>query len=429
MTLQQHRLLKEAGQLIAFSERLKHAQKETTDRNWKEREEQRRRSAKAASTVTALSGDIEEFLTSRYDFRYNLLTDETEFRPAGQRSAAFTPVGKRELNTFCIEAHAEGIPCWDKDLNRYVYSTYIPAYHPFLLYMDELPDWDGKDRLTALACRVSSRPHWVRGFHTWMLGLASQWMGVSGLHANSVAPVLVSREQGRRKSSFCRALMPDVLTRYYADNLKLTSQGQAERMLAEMGLLNMDEFDKYADNKMPLLKNLMQMSVLNIRKAYQQNFRQLPRIASFIGTSNREDLLVDRTGSRRFLCVSLEHAIDCTTSVEHEQLYAQLKAELLSGERSWFNKEEEQTIQRHNALFYKHVPEEEVFRLCFRFATEEDHPQEVLTLSATQLFERMKSAHPSAMRGMTAYSLSRILPQLGERVHTAKGNVYRVVEC
>ena len=151
MTLQQHRLLKEAGQLIAFSERLKHAQKETTDRNWKEREEQRRRSAKAASTVTALSGDIEEFLTSRYDFRYNLLTDETEFRPAGQRSAAFTPVGKRELNTFCIEAHAEGIPCWDKDLNRYVYSTYIPAYHPFLLYMDELPDWDGKDRLTALA--------------------------------------------------------------------------------------------------------------------------------------------------------------------------------------------------------------------------------------------------------------------------------------
>ena len=75
MTLQQHRLLKEAGQLIAFSERLKHAQKETTDRNWKEREEQLRRSAKAASTVTALSGDIEEFLTSRYDFRYNLLTN------------------------------------------------------------------------------------------------------------------------------------------------------------------------------------------------------------------------------------------------------------------------------------------------------------------------------------------------------------------
>ena len=177
---------------------------------------------------------------------------------------------------------------------------------------------------------------------------------------------------------------------------------------------------------MPLLKNLMQASAMNIRKAYKRSASALPRIASFIGTSNREDLLVDRTGSRHFLCVSLEHAIDCVTPVEHEQLYAQLKAELLSGERGWFNKEEEQAIQQHNALFYKHIPEEEVFRLCFRFATKEDHPQEVLTLSATQLFERMKATHPSVMRGMTVYSLSRILSRLGERVHTAKGNVYRV---
>lgn len=76
--------------------------------------------------------------------------------------------------------------------------------------------------------------------------------------------------------------MPMVLRRYYVDNLKLTSQGQAERLLAEMGLLNMDEFDKYAESKMPLLKNLMQMSDLNIRKAYQQSFSQLPRVASLL---------------------------------------------------------------------------------------------------------------------------------------------------
>ena len=424
MTLQQHRLLKEAGQLIAFSERLKHVQKETTDRNREEREEKRRRSAKAASTVTALSGDIEEFLTSRYDFRYNLLTDETEFRPAGQRTATFTPVGKRELNTFCIEAHAEGIPCWDKDLNRYVYSTYIPAYHPFLLYMDELPDWDGKDRLTALACRVSSRPHWVRGFHTWMLGLASQWMGVSGLHANSVAPVLVSREQGRRKSSFCRALMPDVLARYYTDNLKLTSQGQAERMLAEMGMLNMDEFDKYADNKMPLLKNLMQMSVLNIRKAYQQNFRQLPRIASFIGTSNRFDLLTDPTGSRRFLCIEVKHDIDCT-GIEHDQIFAQLKAELIAGRRNWFTKPEEEELQWHNEAFYRVSLAEEAVRSLFRAPLP---AEKSIDLTAADIFDELQKTHPALMRGSNPMQFGSVLLRVGlKRRHTKYGNVYEVV--
>ena len=387
---------------------------------------------------SSLMQEVTAFLTSRYRFRFNVLTEETEVANIANNipdtHLRYTKVDERWMNTLSMEAIETGIDCWDRDIQRFVRSRRISEYHPFTAYFEQLPEWDGKDRVSALARRVSDNPVWVNGFHRWMLGLSAQWMQFrsdtnSINRANSVAPLLVSSRQGLGKSTFCRLLMPDVLKAYYTESYDLGSPASAEAKLAAYGLINLDEFDKLSASKMPLLKNLMQASALNIRKAYKRSASALPRIASFIGTSNREDLLVDRTGSRRFLCVSLEHAIDCVTPVEHEQLYAQLKAELLSGERSWFNKEEEQAIQQHNALFYKHIPEEEVFRLCFRFATKEDNPQEVLTLSATQLFERMKSAHPSAMRGMTAYSLSRILPQLGERVHTAKGNVYRVVAC
>ena len=387
---------------------------------------------------SSLMQEVTAFLTSRYRFRFNVLTEETEVAEVTNNipdtHLRYTKVDERWMNTLSMEAIETGIDCWDRDIQRFVRSRRISEYHPFTAYFEQLPEWDGKDRVSALARRVSDDPVWVNGFHRWMLGLSAQWMQFrsdanSTNRANSVAPLLVSSRQGLGKSTFCRLLMPDALKAYYTESYDLGSPASAEAKLAACGLINLDEFDKLSASKMPLLKNLMQASALNIRKAYKRSASALPRIASFIGTSNREDLLVDRTGSRRFLCVSLEHAIDCVTPVEHEQLYAQLKAELLSGERSWFNKEEEQAIQQHNALFYKHIPEEEVFRLCFRFATKEDHPQEVLTLSATQLFERMKSAHPSVMRGMTAYSLSRILPQLGERVHTAKGNVYRVVAC
>ena len=387
---------------------------------------------------SSLIQEVTAFLTSRYRFRFNVLTEETEVTNIANNipdaHLRYAKVDERWMNTLSMEAIETGIDCWDRDIQRFVRSRRISEYHPFTAYFEQLPEWDGKDRVSALARRVSDDPVWVNGFHRWMLGLSAQWMQFrsdtnSINRANSVAPLLVSSRQGLGKSTFCRLLMPDALKAYYTESYDLGSPASAEAKLAACGLINLDEFDKLSASKMPLLKNLMQASALNIRKAYKRSASALPRIASFIGTSNREDLLVDRTGSRRFLCVSLEHAIDCTTPVEYEQLYAQLKAELLSGERSWFNKEEEQAIQQHNALFYKHIPEEEVFRLCFRFATQEDHPQEVLTLSATQLFERMKSAHPSAMRGMTAYSLSRILPQLGERVHTAKGNVYRVVAC
>ena len=398
----------------------------------------------------SLMQEVTAFLTSRYRFRFNVLTEETEVADVANITniennlpdahLRYTKVDERWMNTLSMEAIETGIDCWDRDIQRFVRSRRISEYHPFTAYFEQLPEWDGTDRVSALARRVSDNPVWVNGFHRWMLGLSAQWMQFrsdannanranSINRANSVAPLLVSSRQGLGKSTFCRLLMPDVLKAYYTESYNLGSPASAEAKLAACGLINLDEFDKLSASKMPLLKNLMQASALNIRKAYKRSASALPRIASFIGTSNREDLLVDRTGSRRFLCVSLEHAIDCVTPVEYEQLYAQLKAELLSGERSWFNKEEEQAIQQHNALFYKHIPEEEVFRLCFRFATQEDHPQEVLTLSATQLFERMKAAHPSVMRGMTAYSLSRILPRLGERVHTAKGNVYRVVAC
>ena len=393
---------------------------------------------------SSLMQEVTAFLTSRYRFRFNVLTEETEVANIANNipdtHLRYTKVDERWMNSLSMEAIETGIDCWDRDIQRFVRSRRISEYHPFTAYFEQLPEWDGKDRVSALARRVSDNPVWVNGFHRWMLGLSAQWMQFrsdanntnranSINRANSVAPLLVSSRQGLGKSTFCRLLMPDALKAYYTESYDLSSPASAEAKLAAYGLINLDEFDKLSASKMPLLKNLMQASALNIRKAYKRSASALPRIASFIGTSNREDLLVDRTGSRRFLCVSLEHAIDCVTPVEHEQLYAQLKAELLSGERSWFNKEEEQAIQQHNALFYKHIPEEEVFRLCFRFATQEDHPQKVLTLSATQLFERMKSAHPSVMRGMTVYSLSRILPRLGERVHTAKGNVYRVVAC
>ena len=398
----------------------------------------------------SLMQEVTAFLTSRYRFRFNVLTEETEVaNNIPDTHLRYTKVDERWMNTLSMETIETGIDCWDRDIQRFVRSRRISEYHPFTAYFEQLPEWDGTDRVSALARRVSDNPVWVNGFHRWMLGLSAQWMqfrpdtnnanrannansanNTSSINrANSVAPLLVSSRQGLGKSTFCRLLMPDALKAYYTESYDLSSPASAEAKLAAYGLINLDEFDKLSASKMPLLKNLMQASALNIRKAYKRSASALPRIASFIGTSNWEDLLVDRTGSRRFLCVSLEHAIDCVTPVEHEQLYAQLKAELLSGKRSWFNKEEEQAIQQHNSLFYKHIPEEEVFRLCFRFATQEDHPQKVLTLSATQLFERMKSAHPSVMRGMTVYSLSRILPRLGERVHTAKGNVYRVVAC
>ena len=77
------------------------------------------------------------------------------------------------------------------------------------------------------------------------------------------------------------------------------------------------------------------------------------------------DLLTDPTGSRRFLCAEVDDKIDCTPP-DHAQLFAQLKAELVGGERYWFSEEEEKEIQHSNRNFYKMPAEQELFLRCFR---------------------------------------------------------------
>lgn len=370
------------------------------------------------------SEKLMRYLKTHYDFRYNVISEVNEFRPKGESMSTFKVLGKRELNAICMEVQSAGIACWDRDLARYVHSTLVEAYHPFTLYVQELPAWDGKERLADLASRVSTKDYWVKYFHRWMLAVMAQWMGKNTTFANSVAPLLISEEQGWLKSTFCKSLMPEPLKAYYTDQVDLSTNGKFEGKLAMMGLINLDEFDRLTSRGMAKLKNLMQLSSLNMRKAFQKNYSQLPRIASFIGTSNRKDLLDDPTGSRRFLCVEVEHRIDCS-DIDLTQVYAQLKAELKAGERYWFTSDEEQEIQRHNEAFYQVHPEEELFRNHFRAASEGEACE---MLSLSDILEVLKEKHGSLLRNVSMVKFGNALVASGvERVHTKLGNRYRLV--
>ena len=141
-------------------------------------------------------------------------------------------ISQRTLNSLCLEARARHINCWDKDVSRFVNSEQMPDYHPLLSYMNTLPEWDGMDRVTPLAQRISTKDFWVNSFHRWMLGVTAQWSGHMARCANAVAPMLVSSEQGRCKSTFCELLMPDSLKDYYTDSFELTGQVGCEQKLA-----------------------------------------------------------------------------------------------------------------------------------------------------------------------------------------------------
>ena len=365
--------------------------------------------------------ELQNFLNENFDFRYNVLTDMPEYKP--KNTDTYLMIDKRVMNSLSYKAMMMGIDCKDADVKRFLFSDQIPTHHPLKDYVNGLPEWDGTDRVTMLAARVSGMAMWLNGFHRWMLGMVAQWMGYPARCANALAPILISTEQGMCKSTFCSMILPEELRAYYTDKFAITSTSGCEQKISTFGLINMDEFDQYTERMMTILKNLMQMKKVNYRKCFKAYYSDLPRIASFIGTSNEKSLLTDETGSRRFLCIEVEKPIDCSP-IDYPQLYAQLKHELEAGKRYWLNKEEELEIQEHNRSFYRHSPEEEVFYKVFALPKE---GEKSMSLTATDIFNTLQKRFPKVMQGVKPQQVSRMMTKIGiKKVHTRQGNVYLV---
>ena len=365
--------------------------------------------------------DLQIFLNENFDFRYNVLTDMPECKP--KNTNTYRMIDKRMMNSLSYKAMMQGIDCKDADVKRFLFSDQIATHHPFQDYMAALPEWDGTDRVTMLGARVSGKAMWLNGFHRWMLGMVAQWLGYPARCANALAPILISAEQGMCKSTFCSILLPEELRGYYTDKFAITSTSGCEQKISTFGLINMDEFDQYTERMMTLLKNLMQMKKVNYRKCFKAYFSDLPRIASFIGTSNEKSLLTDETGSRRFLCIEVEKPIDCSP-IDYPQLYAQLKFELESGKRYWLSKEEEEEIQLHNRAFYRHSPEEEAFFKVFALPKDGEPCTELMSVDIHRI---LLKRFPVLMRGVKPTKIGRIMTKIGAtRIHTDKGNVYEL---
>ena len=365
--------------------------------------------------------DLQNFLHANFDFRYNVLTDMPECKP--KNTTIYQMIDKRMMNSLSYKVMMQGIDCKDADVKRFLFSDQIETHHPFKDYMANLPEWDGTDRVTMLGARVSGKSMWINGFHRWMLGMVAQWLGYPARCANALAPILTSSEQGMCKSTFCSILLPEGLRPYYTDKFAITSTSGCEQKISTFGLINMDEFDQYTERMMTILKNLMQMKKVNYRKCFKAYFSDLPRIASFIGTSNEKSLLTDETGSRRFLCIEVEKPIDCSP-IDYAQLYAQLKFELESGKRYWLSKEEEMEIQEHNHAFYRHSPEEEAFFKVFALP-KDDEP--CFKLTATDIFNQLQKRFPAVFRGANPRNFGKVMTKIGAtKTHTMYGSVYQV---
>ena len=311
----------------------------------------------------------EIFLTANYDMRKNLMTGVAEYRMKYAEDQTFRPLTTEVRNDMTIEAREQGLKSWDQDVNRFIDSTRIEQYDPVNAWLDQLPQWDGHDRITELAKRVpTDQPHWEKYLKYWLVGMIAQWReSDKQLTGNALTPLLIGR-QGCGKTRFCKILLPPELRDYYNDKLNFKNEFDLNIALTSFALINIDEFDKTTNSQQIVLKYLLSSADVKFRPPYGKTIKQYRRYTSFIGTTNQMQPLVDPTGSRRFVCVGIPNGknIDFTDNLDHRQLYAQALYLFNKSERFWLEDDEIQTLIEENVPYQRTVDLVEMINETFR---------------------------------------------------------------
>ena len=352
------------------------------------------------------------FLCKKYDFRYNSVMKFTEYRPKDKDYWGYQPVDARVQKRMTLEVQLANICVSIKDVRNYLESDLLSTYNPVEDFLFKCAGkWDGKDYIRALARTVpTDNPYWEDWFYTWFLAMVNQWRSYSHRkYGNSVAPLLISK-QGYNKSTFCRSLVPPELQWGYNDNLVLSEKRQVLQAMCQALLLNLDEFNQISPQvQQGFLKNIIQLPSVKMKPPYGSHVQEFPRMASFIATSNMEDILSDPSGNRRFLGVELTGPIDVSQLPNYEQLYAQALAALQAGEKTYFDAEQTKLIMASNRKFEVISPVDQYFDLYFDL-TDDVKLGEYLT--AAEIFQELKSHIGSSVKLSNLISFGRKLSQM-----------------
>ena len=376
--------------------------------------------------------EMKQFVANTFEVRHNVITDVYEFRRKTEDKVqeavdnAWRPLDERGFNTIACGIEEANIFCLDSRIKHWLRSDFATDYHPVRQWLDAVRGkWDGVDRTADLFSRISPYRYCREMGRIWLRAVVSQWLGYDTEHANAVMLLLVSPQQGLHKSTFVRELLPPELRDYYTDDFSLSAKGNAQRKLVEFAIVNIDEFDKENPKKMPELKTLMQTMKPSFIGSYKKNFNRLPRIASFVGTSNSRQLLHDRTGSRRFLILEPKEMIR-TGGIDYVQLYAQMIHEVEAGLPTYFTKAQEREMQRRNQRYTVKDEVETLFSTFFRPAR--DNKEGVL-ITAEEILQKLSTQDVHVVRHFSPTSFGHRLVDMGLTPrHTRRGSVYRLVE-
>ncbi|MBU3661186.1 MAG: hypothetical protein FGM14_15040 [Flavobacteriales bacterium] len=165
----------------------------------------------------------------------------------------------------------------------------------------------------------------------WLLGIIGSSFGTYSLMI-----LVLTGEQGIRKTEFFRNLLPDELRKFYAES-NLDEGKDSEVLMTKKILIIDDEFGGKSKKDATKLKRLSSQQTFSVRMPYGRISEDLQRLAVLGGTSNDYDVINDPTGNRRIIPINLiSFDFEKYKKINKVELFMELYHEWKENKLGWF---------------------------------------------------------------------------------------------
>ena len=336
--------------------------------------------------TSSKNGEIETYLSSYYEFRYNTVLGRTEYR--SKEDAHFSKVGRYEINTLRREIDNDiGIITSSDNLYSIIESSFSPRINPIQEYFKALPLVDigcdeGNSSISSLSLKaipelascvvVRNHEKWLPYLTKWLVAVVANAM--DDRECRNHTCLVLTGEQGKFKTTFLDLLCPPKLHGYIYTGKIYPQEKDTLTYIGQNLIVNIDDqlkaLNKRDENE---LKNLITCPMVKYRMPYDKYVEEHPHLASFVASVNGNDFLTDPTGSRRFLPFEvLSIDIEKAKCISIYNVYAEAKALLNMGFRYWFDDDEIAELYRESEDFQVQTAEMELLLRCFEKPTEDE---------------------------------------------------------
>ncbi len=220
-------------------------------------------------------------------------------------------------------------------------------FHPVQQYLKSI-DWDGTPRLAAMARDYlgSDSPLHAEMVRRWMIGAAARAM-YPGCKLDTA--LMLFGPQGLFKSTFFAILGGD----YHADSPIDISNKDSFQQIHAAWIYEFAELENVVTGRAESrLKAFLTSTHDMYRAPYAKAVVRKARAVAICGTTNRQQILTDDTGSRRFWIVPVSREIPRELLAEcRDQLWAEARSCVEAGEPWWMDRELEEQRELANIDF------------------------------------------------------------------------------